>query len=61
MHFHVFVCSLLLLCVFEVQCVAYGSEDLTQHTMSTGSLIPILVRHVARGGNGDSFPSNSEN
>jgi len=35
--------------VFEVQRVACGSEDLTLYTMSTGSLIPILVRHVTRG------------
>jgi len=51
----VFVCSLLLLCVFEFQRVACGSEDLTQCTMSTGSLIAILVRHVAMGGSGGGF------
>jgi len=36
-YFHVFVCSLLLRCMFKVWRVTCGSEDLIQYTMSAGS------------------------
>jgi len=47
-HFHVFVCSLLLRCMFEVERVACGIEGLTQYTMSAGSLIPFLVLFTSK-------------